>query len=185
MTIFGEFGLRITSTANLRVVQFLDVTLDLDREVYKPYIKPGDRPLYVNSQSNHPPSILKNIPLAVNKRLCNISANKEIFDAAAPLYQAELNRAGHKHKLEFKTPEQPKRKRTKKIIWFNPPHSINVKTNVGRKFLNLLDKHFPRGHILYPLLNRYKVKLSYRCLPNMGAQISQHKRATCYTGLQL
>ena len=139
-----------------------------------PCIKPGDRPLYVNSQSNHPPSILKNIPLAVNKRLSNISANKEIFDAAAPLYQAELNRAGYKHKLEFKTPEQPKRKRKKKIIWFNPPHSINVKTNVGKKFLNLLDKHFPRGHQLYPLLNRYKVKLSYRCLPNMGAKISQH-----------
>ena len=172
--VFGEFGLNITSTANLKVVQFLDVTLDLENEVYMPYIKPGDRPLYVNSQSNHPPSILKNIPLAVNKRLSNISANKEIFDAAAPLYQAELNRAGYKHKLEFKTPEQPKRKRKKKIIWFNPPHSINVKTNVGKKFLNLLDKHFPRGHQLYPLLNRYKVKLSYRCLPNMGAKISQH-----------
>ena len=70
VTIFGEFGLRITSTANLKVVQFLDVTLDLESEVYKPYIKPGDRPLYVNSQSNHPPSILKNIPLAVNKRFC-------------------------------------------------------------------------------------------------------------------
>ena len=28
--------------------------------------------------------------------------------------------------------------------------------------------------MLYPLINRYKVKLSYRCLPNMGAIISQH-----------
>ena len=101
VVIFGEFGLKITSTANLKVVQFLDVTLDLRNEVFKPYIKPGDRPLYVNSQSNHPASILKNIPLAVNKRLCKISANKEIFEAAAPLYQAELNRAGYKHKLEF------------------------------------------------------------------------------------
>ena len=128
----------------------------------------------MNSQSNHPPSILKNIPLAVNKRLSNISANKGIFDAAAPLYQAELNRAGYKHKLEFKSPEQPKRRRKNKIIWFNPPHSINVKTNVGKKFLNLLDQHFPRGHQLYPLLNRCKVKISYRCLPNRGAKISHH-----------
>ena len=172
--IFGEFGLKITSTANLKVVQFLDVTLDLVNGVYKPYIKPGDRPLYVNSQSNHPPSILKNIPLAVNRRLCKISGNKEIFEAAVPLYQAELDRAGYKHKMEFKNPEIPKRKRNKRIIWFNPPYSIIAKTNVGKKFLNLLDKNFPRGSLLYPLINRYKVKLSYRCLPNMGAKISQH-----------
>ena len=51
---------------------------------------------------------------------------------------------------------------------------MRLKTNIGRKFLALIDKHFPKGHMLYPLINRYKVKLSYRCLPNMGAIISQH-----------
>jgi hypothetical protein len=29
--ILNEFGLKITSTANLKVVQFLDVTLDLSK----------------------------------------------------------------------------------------------------------------------------------------------------------
>ena len=76
--------------------------------------------------------------------------------------------------MEFKIPEKPKIRRKKKIIWFNPPHSIIVKTNVCKKFLNLLDRHFPSGSPLYLLLNRYKLKLSYRCLPNMGAKISQH-----------
>ena len=172
--IMNEFGLKITSTANQKVVQFLDVTLDLPNECYKPYIKPGDRPTYVNKQSNHPPAVLQNIPLAVNKRLCSISSSKEIFEAAAPLYQAELKRAGYDHKLEYKEYEEPKKKRQRKIIWFNPPYSMNLKTNVGQKFLRLLDKHFPRGSILHPLINRTKVKLSYRCLPNMGARISQH-----------
>ena len=51
---------------------------------------------------------------------------------------------------------------------------MNLKTNVGQKFLRLLDKHFPRGSVLYPLINRTRVKLSYRCLPNMGARISKH-----------
>ena len=46
--------------------------------------------------------------------------------------------------------------------------------NVGHKFLNLLHVHFSRGSILYPICNRYKVKLSYRCMPNMGMKISQH-----------
>ena len=90
--IFRENGLKITSTANLSQVQFLDVTLDLNLEIYKPFIKPGDKPIYVHSKSNHPPSILRNIPLAINNRLSKISANEEIFNRAAPVYQAELNK---------------------------------------------------------------------------------------------
>ena len=173
--IMSEHGLKITSTANLKVVEFLDVSLDLKNECYRPFIKPGDRPRYVNSKSNHPPSILRNIPLAINKRLSSISSSKEIFDQAAPLYQTELNRGGYTHKLEYQKPtEETKRKRHRKILWFNPPFNTNLKTNVGRKFLNLIDKHFPRGSLLYPLINRYKVKLSYRCMPNMGAQINKH-----------
>ena len=51
---------------------------------------------------------------------------------------------------------------------------MTVKTNVGQKFLSLLDKNFPRGSVLYPLINRTKVKLSYRCMPNMGMKIKKH-----------
>ena len=175
VSILKDFGFKITSKANIKVVEFLDVVLDLENEKYCPFIKPGDRPKYVNANSNHPPGILKNIPLAVNKRLSAISSSKEVFDQAAPLYQAELDRAGYQHKLVFEEVQvNQKRKRHKKIIWFNPPYSKNLKTNVGKKFLALLDKHFPRGSLLYPVLNRYKVKLSYRCLPNMASIISKH-----------
>ena len=37
--------------------------------------------LYINSKSNHPPTILKNIPEAVNDRLCRLSSSKEEFMA--------------------------------------------------------------------------------------------------------
>ena len=47
-------------------------------------IKEYDSPLYVIIKSNHPPSVLKNIPLGINRRLSRISANKDVFDAAAP-----------------------------------------------------------------------------------------------------
>ena len=129
--------MKITSQANLKVVNFLDVTLDLKSESFKPYLKPGDRPVYVSAHSNHPPSIIKNIPLALNKRLSSISSNRQVFDEVAPLYQAELDRAGHQHKLEFKDEEigGGKRKRKKKILWFNPPYSMDLKTPVGKKFL--------------------------------------------------
>ena len=97
--------------------------------------------MYVNRQSNHPPAVTKNIPLAVNRRLSSISSTKEIFDSAAPIYQAELSRAGYNHKLEFTEVEEPKRRRKRRIIWFNPPYCMNLKTNVGQRFLRLLDKH--------------------------------------------
>ena len=81
----------------------------------------------------------------------------------------------HAHKLEFtEIIPEPKRKRKKKEIWFNPPFNMNVKTNVGRKFLRLVDKHFPRGSVLHPLFNRSKLKVGYKCMPNMRQKINNH-----------
>ena len=53
----------------------------------------------------------------------------------------------------------------RQIIWFNSPYSANVKTNVGKIFMRLFDKHFPRHHKYYKLFNRNNIKLSYNlCL---------------------
>ena len=51
---------------------------------------------------------------------------------------------------------------------------MNVKTNLGAKFLKLIDKHFPTGSPLHALINRRKVKISYRCLPNVKSRIAKH-----------
>ena len=141
-------------------------------------MKKGDKPIYVNAKSNHPPKIIKNIPIGINKRLCEISSNEEVFELAAPPYQAELNRCNYNHILKFSPPEakypQQRRKRCKQCSWFNPPYSINVETNVGKIFLELLDTHFPPGHTLRSVMNRNSVKVSYRCLPNMGSLVAKH-----------
>ena len=63
MRIFEELGLRITIQTNLKVADFLDVTLNLNSESYYPYRKPNDRPVYIHTQSNHPPNIIKNLPI--------------------------------------------------------------------------------------------------------------------------
>ena len=52
---FQGFDLKITIDVNHRIVNFLDVTFDLDSELFKPYMKPNDTPVYVNKHSNHPP----------------------------------------------------------------------------------------------------------------------------------
>ena len=38
---------------------------------------------------------------------------------------------------------QQREQRKRKMIRFNPPYSLNVKTTVGNLFLKLLDHHFP------------------------------------------
>ena len=43
------------------------------------------------------------------------------------------------------TPSSKSKRRKIKIIWFNPPFSKNVKTNIARNFLQLIDKHFPQN----------------------------------------
>ena len=172
--IFHTNGFKLTIDANRKLVNFLDVTLNLENDSFKPYIKPGDSPLYVNSNSNHPPSVIKNIPAGINRRLSSISSNKQIFDQAAPLYQRELNRNGYNFTMKFEPQTKKKRCRSRRALWFNPPYSLNVKTHVGAKFLKLIDKHFPPGSPLHPLLNRNTVKVSYKCLPNMASIVSKN-----------
>ena len=89
--VFKKHGLKITIVTGLSKVNFLDVTLDLEHGIYKPYRKPGDRPQYVNAASNHPPMVLKNIPLGINRRLVEISSNEQAFNEAAEFYQTELD----------------------------------------------------------------------------------------------
>jgi len=62
------------------------------------------------------------------------------------------------------------------ITWYNPPWNSNVKTNLGRKFLLVVDKCFPKNHPLNKIFNRHMLKLSYSCMPNMKAVISSHNK---------
>lgn len=182
--IFASNDLKITIEANKKTVDFLDITMNLTESTYKPYMKPNNVPLYVNKNSNHPPSILKNIPESINKRLSTISSNEDAFKDAVPPYQEALNTSGYKYKLKFTPTQAPtnnttgnKRCRKRHISWFNPPYSEHVKTNVGKEFLKLIDKCFPPGHKLHNLLNRNTVKVSYSCMPNMKNVISNQNKS--------
>ena len=177
-SIFRSHGLKITIEANQKTVNFLDLTLNMPAMESSPYTKPGNNILYVNKQSNHPPAVLRNIPAGVNQRLSNISSNATIFDEAARPYQQALHKSGYDYKLKYMpTKDQPNaRKRKRNILWYNPPFSQNVHTNIGRKFLSLLDTCFPPGHQLHKVLNRNTVKISFSCMPNIASTISQHNK---------
>ena len=77
--IFKECGLSITCEINKKIVDFLDVRFNLNKQTYEPYRKPNNEPVYINIKSNHPPNIIADIPKAISKRLTNISCNKNVF----------------------------------------------------------------------------------------------------------
>ena len=138
----------IIAEANLKSVQFLDVNLDLSHGTSKPFCKPNSQLKYVCNESNHPPMIVKNIPEGVNRRLERISSCKKRFEEEIPIYQKALEEAGYSHTLTYREEvldidgqedgvEKKNRKRRRTIIWFNPPYSANVKTNIGKRFFGI------------------------------------------------
>ena len=140
------------------------------------HTKPGNIPLYVNKRSNHPPRIIENIPKSINKRLSEISIDERSFNEAAPLYQKALDDSRYNHRLMF-TPNISQSSNStrmhcrRNIIWYNPPFSKNVATNVGRTFLEILNEEFPESHVLHKIFNRNTVKISYSCMPNLKQMI--------------
>ena len=176
--LFKTNDLEIVVECNMKVVNYLDATLDLNNGTYKPYHKPDNEINYVHVKSNHPPNIIKQIPASIQKRLSDLSSNEEIFHQATPYYTAALQRSGYDHQFQY-TPtlrNQVARNRKRNIIWFNPPYNGNVSTNIGRFFLNLVKRHFPKQHKFYKIFNKNNIKVSYSCMPNMKAVINKHNK---------
>ena len=71
-----------------------------------------------------------------------------------------------------------RRKRQRKIIWFNPPFNLDVSINVTEIFLNLIEKHFPRSRKLHKIFSKNTVKVSYSCTQNMLQIIKGHNKKT-------
>ena len=156
--IFKRNSLQITIEANKKVVDFLDITLDLSTEIYKPYKKPNSNLTYIHKQSNHPPSIIKNLPKSINKHLSTNSKNAQIFNEACPAYTEALKKNGYYANLQFdktctNNSNDKNKTRKRNITWFNPPFNINVATNVAKTFLSLIDKHFAKDKKLSKIFN--------------------------------
>ena len=147
------------------------MTIDLPIGQYKPYMKPNNRPLYIHKESNHPRSIIKNIPENINKRLTAISSNETGFKKAAPIYQEALQRSGYTYELKYQSSTniskhqntKEERKRHRNITWFNPPYYKQVSTNIGRQFLTLIETCFPPENKLHNIIDRNTIKISYSC----------------------
>ena len=67
--------------------------------------------------------------------------------------------------------------RSRTITWFHPPYSKHVATNVGKKFLSIVNDCFGQDHPLRKIFNKNTLKISYSCMPNLEAKITNHNKA--------
>ena len=131
-----------------------------------------------DNKSNHPPDVKKQLPRMINQRISNLSWLETVFNSNKNKYQEALKNTGYNEEMKYEkknNDKKKKKKRNRNIIWFNPPYSQSVKTNIGAKFLNLIDKHFKKTE-LHKFFNRKNVKISYSCMPNIESIISGHNR---------
>ena len=80
--LMKNLGFQIEIETNLKEVNFLDVTFNLNSGLYKPYKKPNDQLLYVTTLSDHPPQVIKQLLNSINQKLIKNSSNKAVFYAS-------------------------------------------------------------------------------------------------------
>ena len=80
------------------------------KNIFKPFKKENNELLYVNAHSNHPPMILKNIPLGIENTLSILSSTEQIFEDNIKYFQEALKCSGDEHNLNSKEKNNNKKK---------------------------------------------------------------------------
>ena len=155
----------------------------LSKDITKhPYKKPSDKLIYIDVSSNHPPQIKKQLTKIISERLSRSSSNADIFNNTKSKYEEALKNCGHTKKLTYTSPNHEqnnvRRKRQRKILWFNPPFNLDVSTNVTKIFWNLIEKRFPRSIKLHKIFNKNTAKVSDSSTQNMSQIIKRHNKKT-------
>ena len=68
--------------------------------------KKKDSLLYVNTFSNHPPQVIKHLPISTHKRINKKSSSEEISNETKPEHETALNSRYHNTELKFHKEEQ-------------------------------------------------------------------------------
>ena len=121
--------------------------------------------------------MLKHIPKSVEARLSALSSTEEEFNRAALPYKEALKKSGYSYDIKYSAPviKEKRKNRPRNTIWFNPPFSKAVDSNLTKTYADIIDKAFPKNHpYIRKLFNKNNLRLSYSCTPNMSKVISSH-----------
>ena len=89
--------------------------------------------------------------------------NKEEFNKVKSIYEWALKDSGHFSSVSYnkRNFQNARRNRKRKVIWFDPPYSQNMKTNIGKLFVKLVRKHFLKNSKHHKIFNLNTLKLSF------------------------
>ena len=91
--IIKTFKLDIETSS--KVVDFLDLTFNLNNGTYKPSKKPNDSLLCINKNSNNRPQIANQLPRIISDRLSRNYSNKELLNACKGENEHALKHSGY------------------------------------------------------------------------------------------
>ena len=157
----------------MQITDFLDVTFDLKNGKYYP--------LKNQTVTHYTSTLSQTIQKSVSQKylVTNMNLRKRKGD-----YNKALEKSGFSENIKYYKQGPVKRARTRKVIWFNPPYSSHVKINVGKIFMKLIVKYFPKHNRYYKIFNKNTIKLSYSCIPNMGSIITKHNNKLLFRSLE-
>ena len=143
------------------------------QNIYTFYRRLNNNPIYIDKSLNHPPTILKQLPKSIAKRISETSSNEEILNKSIKIHSKALKQHGftNEHKYlpnELQQPEKKKKEENAKRRSSSSIHSIQK---------TLLKKHFPTSHILHKIFDNNTVKISYSCMKNINFVISSNNKS--------
>ena len=137
--IFTDPGFAIKVETNLKIVDFLDITFNLNNATYRSYKKPNNLSAYINKSSNHQPQIINQLPKTIYELLSRNSSKEEVFNSFKHQFEKAFRDSGYTDfQLKFNktSTNQTKRHRQHNIIWFILPFNRAVSKMLEKGFLN-------------------------------------------------
>ena len=126
----------------MKIVNYLDASLNLNNSHHKPYHKPDNKILYTHKDSNHPPSILKQMPTSIEKRISTLSFNETSFNKSKEIYQKGLEKSGYRQTLKYhpakEIPAITNEIENEMLFGLTLHLVLLSKEKIGKHFLNLI-----------------------------------------------
>ena len=83
----------------MKIVNYLDVTFNLNDGTYWPYQKPDNIIQCIHVESNHPPNIINQISKSIKERLSQLSSDEEILNESLSFYIDKQHQSYYQQKL--------------------------------------------------------------------------------------
>ena len=120
--IVKDKGLPMIIKCNPKIVDYLEVTLNLNDGTYRPFDKLNEETTYIHVEYDHPPQIIKKIPRYIEKILTRLSSTKEIFENSKDYYDQRLRQYGYNKKINYTEENNKINQNLVSVTYFGSTH---------------------------------------------------------------